>query len=75
MEYIINIYVRPADWFASLTQICEYGADLKVNVNKESMDDNLYAKGWEDYASKWRKEENVEVNIHHLDLDTKELQK
>jgi len=69
MDYISNVYVRPSEWFASLRQVCEYGADLRVSVNKESMNPDLYAKGWEDYAEKWRKEDHCEVNIHHLDTD------
>ena len=69
MDYIINIYVRPSEWFASIRQTSEYGADIRVSVNKESCNPAIYARGWEDYASKWKKEELTEVNIHHLDTD------
>ena len=69
MDYIINVYVRPSEWFASIIQTNEYGADIRVSVNKESCNPAIYARGWEDYAEKWEKEDLTEVNIHHLDND------
>ena len=69
MDYIINVYVRPSEWFASIIQTSEYGADIRVSVNEDSCNPEIYARGWEDYASKWQKEELTEVNIHYLDTD------
>ena len=69
MDYIINVYVRPSEWFASIIQTSEYGADIRVSANSDTMRPDIYAEGWEKFASKWREKDLTEVNIHHLETD------
>ena len=60
--YVINvkIYVKPADWFAYVTAVDEYGDKITCTVSQKTMGEHDIS--WEDYRDECiRDGDKVEV--------------
>ena len=52
MKNKVKIYVRKNTWDAYIVSDDGYGAPITISVNKNNMDENIYATGWEAYRDK-----------------------
>jgi len=61
----VKVYVRPTSWDMYIVSPDEYGANITVSANRDTMDSVIYNLGWEDARDSWV-EAGAEVSVHHI---------